>query len=302
MGFKKYMHLERFGNQEVQDIEFGKCYVFYKIDGTNASVWLENEIVKGGSRTRELTFEKDNAGFYNDISKNEKIKAYLEKHPNHRLYGEWLVPHTLKTYRQDAWRKFYVFDVSLISDSEQEEYLPYDIYKEFLDEFDIDYIPPLAIITNPTYDSLIKLLDKTGQFLVEDGKGNGEGIVIKNYDFYNKYGRQTWAKIVGNEFKEKHHKAMGAPELNTKLMVEEEIVNEYVTTAFVEKEYSKIVVANDGWNSKLIPQLLGRVYYELIKEESSNFVKQFKNPTINFKTLNTLTTMKVKEIKKELFS
>lgn len=42
MEFKKYQHVERFGTDETEGINIGKCYVFPKIDGTNSSVWLEN--------------------------------------------------------------------------------------------------------------------------------------------------------------------------------------------------------------------------------------------------------------------
>lgn len=302
MEFRKYQHIERFGTDEVDGIEFGKCYIFYKIDGTNASVWLDKEgKVKAGSRNRELTLENDNAGFYNAIINDERIINYLNKHPSHRLFGEWLVPHTLKTYRQDAWRKFYIFDVCLDKDDGSLEYIPYDIYKPLLEEFNLDYIPPLAIITNPTYESLIKCLEQTGQFLVEDGKGIGEGIVIKNYDFYNKYKRQTWAKIVTNEFKEKHHKEMRCPEIKTEKMIEEKIVDDFCTESFIEKEYTKIVIEQNGWQSKYIPMLLGRVFSELIKEESWNIVKKYKNPKIDYKTLNALVIKKIKETKKEVF-
>ncbi len=303
MEFNKYQHIERFGNDEVEGIEFGKCFVFYKIDGTNGSVWLNDEgNIKAGSRNRELTLEKDNADFYAYILQSEKIKKYIKKHPTHRLFGEWLVPHSIKTYRQDAWRKFYIFDVALHKDDETEEYLPYEIYKPLLDEFDLDYVPPLAELKNPTEETLIKLLDKTGQFLVEDGKGNGEGIVIKNYDFYNKYERQTWAKIVSNEFKEKHAKAMGASITNQAEIIEEKIIIKYCTEAFIEKEYQKIVNEKQGWRSQYIPMLLSRVFYELINEETWHFIKEFHNPKINFKTLNALTIQKVKEVKKEVFN
>jgi hypothetical protein len=301
MKFRKYQHVERLGTDEVDGIEFGKCYVFYKIDGANTSVWVDGNKISGGSRSRELSLENDHAGFLAHIVKNKKVISYLKKHPNHRLYGEWLVPHSLKTYRDDAWKRFYVFDVTIDS-GDDVEYIPYDIYKEFLDEFNIDYIPPLAIIKNPTYESLTRLLEKTGQFLVADGKGNGEGIVIKNYDFYNKYKRQTWAKIVSNEFKETHHKVMGAPELNVSLMVEEKIVDEFVTESFVEKEFAKIINDNDGWQSKFIPMLLSRVFYELINEEMWNIVKKHKNPKIDFRTLNSLVTQKIKQVKREIFS
>ncbi|MFW5891637.1 MAG: RNA ligase family protein [bacterium] len=303
MKFKKYQHIERWGTDEVDGIEYGECYIFYKIDGSNRSAWLNNEEnIKAGSRNRELTLEKDNQGFYEYILSNNNIKTYLEKHPRHRLYGEWLIPHSLKTYRQDAWRRFYIFDVCLDKDDETVEYLSYDIYKPLLEEYNLDYIPPLATIKNPTYESLIRLLDKTGQFLVEDGKGNGEGIVIKNYDFYNKYHRQTWAKIVANEFKEKNHKTMGCPNISAKTIIEEKIIKDFCTESFIEKEYSKIINEKNGWKSQYIPMLFGRVYHELVKEEIWNIIKKYKKPKIDFKTLNALVIRKIKEVKKEVFN
>lgn len=302
MEFKKYQHIERFGNSEVRDIEIGMCYVFPKIDGTNSSVWLGDDgLIHAGSRNRELSLEKDNAGFYNELSKNESIKAYLEKHPTHRLYGEWLVPHTLKTYREDAWRRFYIFDICLDKEDGELEYIPYDIYKVWLDEFELDYLAPLKVIKNGSYENFVHELDNN-VFLIKDGMGTGEGVVIKNYDFYNQWKRQTWAKIVTSEFKERHHKAMGSPEVEYK-MTEQDIVDKYVTGALVEKEYAKILNDNNGeWSSKLIPRLLNVVFYELVNEEMWHIIKEFKNPTINFKTLNAICIKKVKDIKSDIFS
>lgn len=303
MEFKRYQHVERYGTTEVDDINIGVCYVFPKIDGTNSSIWLNTDSeLRAGSRNRELTFEKDNAGFYAAISEDERIIRYLKKHPTHRLFGEWLVPHSLKTYKDDAWRKFYIFDVCVDSNENEAglEYIPYEVYHPLLKEFDLDYIMPLKIIKNGEYENFIHELDNN-TFLVKDGSGVGEGVVIKNYDFYNKYGRQTWAKIVTSEFKEKHYKAMGAPVTENK-MVEQSIVEEFVTFAYVEKEFSKIITENNGdWNSKMIPQLLGKVYHELICEEMWNILKKFKSPKIDFKTLNTLTINKVKSVKPEIF-
>ena len=43
--FIRYMHVEKFNTAEVEGIEIGTCYVFPKLDGTNASLWVdENEI------------------------------------------------------------------------------------------------------------------------------------------------------------------------------------------------------------------------------------------------------------------
>ena len=97
-------------------------------------------------------------------------------------------------------------------------------------------------------------------------------------------------------------KAMGCAVLEAEKMIEERIVNDFCTSAFVEKEYAKIVTEKEGWQSRYIPELLGRVFSELIKEESWNFVKKYKYPKINFKTLNALVIQKIKEVKKELFA
>lgn len=298
MEFKKYMHIERFGNDEVQGIEFGGCYVFPKLDGTNASVWLnEDGEIDAGSRRRLLSVDEDNAGFCAFAEKEPCLSMLLEEFPNFRLYGEWLVPHSLRTYRDDAWRKFYVFDVF---DEFIQQYMHYDEYAPILESFGLDYIPPLCVMKNATYDALLVELNNNG-FLIQDGKGTGEGIVIKNYNFVNKFGRTVWAKIVTNEFKEKNVKTMGATVKNMKEMAETVICDEYVTKALVDKTYAKIVNENDGWNSKFIPRLLQTVYYDLVNEETWNFVKKMKNPTVNFKTLHHMAVNKIKELRPELF-
>lgn len=310
--FHKYQHVEKFGNTEVQNIEIGECYIFPKIDGTNASVWLESTedglILKAGSRTRELSLDADNAGFLLWAMNQDNLLAYLLKNPTHRLFGEWLVPHSLKTYRESAWRKFYVFDVAIEKTLEQIThegddkliYLPYSEYKPILEEFDIDYIPAITKATNCDYEQLVNQLIKN-VYLIEDGKGTGEGIVIKNYSFKNRAGRCSFAKIVTSEFKEKHAKEMENGEVVGKKMIEEEIAEKYVTKALCEKVKAKIEVESDGWSSKHIPRLLNTVYYDLIKEESWEFIKEFKNPTINYKTLQLFVTNKIKKSLPEVF-
>lgn len=300
MEFKKYQHIERYGTDEVESIEVGKCYIFPKIDGTNSSCWLKDGELHCGSRNRELTLENDNAGFYAMILKDEKIMAYLKAHPNHRLFGEYLVPHTIRTYRDDAWKRFYIFDVAIDNDERSGglEYIPYEIYQPLLEEFELEYLAPLRVVNNGDLKYFEHCLD-INDYLIKDGEGVGEGIVIKNYDFYNRYGRQVWAKMVRAEFRERHHKSMGAPESDQN-PIEKQIVDRYITEALVEKEFEKI--RNEyGWNSKLIPRLLNTVFHELVTEDTWNFIKEFKNPTINFKSLQAYTYNRVKIIKKELF-
>ena len=94
---------------------------------------------------------------------------------------------------------------------------------------------------------------------------------------------------------------MGAPNILIGEMIEEKIVNNYCTEAFINKEYQKIIVENEGWQSKFIPMLLSKVFHELIIEESWNFVKKYKNPTINYKTLNHLVIQKIKSTLVDIF-
>lgn len=302
MEYKKYQHVERLGTTEVQDIEYGECYVFPKLDGTNASAWMYNGVIRAGSRNRELSLEQDNGGFLAWVSSQENIINYLNENPTHRLFGEWLIPHSLKSYKSTAWRNFYVFDVC-IDNHEDEinkvEYLHYEQYKILLDKHNIPYCPPITKITNGSYEQFINQLAKN-VFLIEDGQGAGEGIVIKRYDYKNKYKRQSWAKIVTSEFKEKHAKEMGSSEIQGKKMIEEQIAETYTTTALVEKEHAKICLETD-WTSKLIPRLLHTVYYSIVKEECWQFVKENKNPTIDFSRLKYFVYVFVKRRKPELF-
>lgn len=294
-GFKKYQHVEKFGTDETRGIDVGECFVFPKIDGTNGSVWMEDDSLHCGSRKRELSLQQDNHGFMFWMLKNSRIKKFFEGHSNLRLFGEWLCPHTFKGYKEDAWNHFYVFDVY---DDEQERYMHYNEYAPLLYEYDIEYIPPIAMVKNPTYERLLGFLERN-YYLIPDGGEPGEGIVIKNYNYTNKFGRQTWAKIVRNDFKTQHSKNQPT-EVKEKKLVEEDIVSEYVTSHLVEKEYAKID-SETGWTSKQIPRLLNTVYYCLITEEAWHFVKKHKNPTIDFGKLKYMTFNKVKEIKPELF-
>jgi hypothetical protein len=304
MDFAKYIHIERFGTTEVENIELGTCYIFPKIDGTNASVWLNDDgEIQAGSRKRHLSIKDDNAGFYAWVRQQQNLIDYLKENPTHRLFGEWLVPHSLKTYRQDAWRKFYVFDVAvdktkdeILHDNDNKyKFLTYDEYKPLLEKHNIKYIPPISIIKNANYEQLVNQLMKN-VFLIDDGKGVGEGIVIKNYQFKNKYNRQTWAKIVTSEFKEKHSKVMGVSKMKGKKMVEEDIASEYVTLALCEKVKAKIINEKGSFSSKDIPRLLNTVYHDVVVEESWNIVKKFKNPTINYKTLQHFIFKSVKQL------
>jgi hypothetical protein len=294
MPFVKYPHLEKFGNLEVEGIELGTTYVFPKIDGTNASVWLEDGVVQAGSRNRHLTLEQDNAGFLATIKEDPTIKSFLTAYPHLRLFGEWLVPHSINGYREDAWRKFYVFDVQ-----DGENFLNYDIYVDMLKEHGVTYVPCYKKIRNG--DTAMFLHEaKTCRYLLKDEQPVGEGVVIKNYNWVNRFGRVTWAKVVTDMFKEVNIHAFGTGEIG-KECNEEKIVDRAVTLHLIEKTYHKIVTEAGGWQSKFIPRILETVFYDLVKEELYDTLKLVNYGTVNFKSLRKFSNDKIKALKPELF-
>lgn len=292
----KYPHLERFGTDEVDGINVGECHIFPKIDGTNSSFWWEDGALQCGSRNRVLSAEEDNAGFYAWAQQQDRLREFARMYHAYQVYGEWLVPHSLKTYRDDAWRKLYVFDVM---ERATGRFLHFDVYSQLLKAYGIDFIPCLGAGSNPTYETLCGWRDRN-TFLIQDGQGCGEGIVVKQYGWTNRFGRTTWAKLVANHFKDKHIAEMGGSVINNK-MVEEEIADEFLTGHMVDKIMAKIRTENGAFGARDIPRLLGEAFHDLVTEELWQALKKHKNPKLDFKTLNHCAIARVKRLQPELF-
>jgi hypothetical protein len=316
-GFRKYDHLEKFGHEEVEGLDVGTVYIFPKLDGTNGSAWSHEGEVFAGSRNRCLSLEADNQGFLAWLLSDEQepLQSFLKRHPNLIVYGEWLCPHTLKTYRDESWRRFWVFDVW---DRDKDRYLSWEEYSQTLIDAGFDVVIPQCKFTNPSHDQLREEVSKN-TFLIADGAGIGEGIVCKNYQWANRHGRQPWLKLVVNAFKEQNALIFGITEKKGERIVEAEIVDKYVTPHLVGKTRAKVIVdiANEKgidisepnaqvtvqstYRSKVIPQLLSRVFHDLITEEMWSILKEFKNPTVDFSKLNKYTTLKIKALAQDLF-
>jgi hypothetical protein len=325
--FEKYPHIEKLGHAAVQGLEYGTVHVFPKIDGTNASMWIhESEGIQVGGRKRLLSKDKDNAGFHEWMEEGTDSAPYIEvfgSYPELRLYGEWLVPHTFKGYREETWHNFYVFD---IYDHSLGEFIHYDRLVELANRFGFKYIPALAIIDHPTKEQLVGLLD-SNNYLCTDEAGAGEGLVLKRYGFVNKFGRTTWAKMVRAEFKDKHRLAMPIDTTQGAMTLERDAVEKYVTKAFVDKERAKIeidlenkhfkggphlrqpeqwiilreeYIASRECRKTLIPRLLQTVYFTLVTEHTWDIVGK-KNCIIDFKTLRRMTIEKTKLCCPDLF-
>lgn len=297
MQYKSYQHIEKLGNKEVEGILKGKCSIQPKIDGTNGVVWLGDDgIIHAGSRNRDLSLDNDNAGFYNTVIKDDNIRKYLLDHKDHYLYGEWLVPHTIRYYHPESWKHFYVFDIF----SYDRGYIPYDEYSKELDKYGISYIPEIISIDNPTMEDLTKYLKETKYLIPEDKMS--EGIIIKNYEYRNQYGRCTYAKIVAEEFfntksvlRMKNHEAKDKTS-------EKDIITMMLSEPLIRKEFAKIKLAYpDIRRQELIGRTLNTIFHVFIHEELLDYIEK-KKPLINFYYLKKECDERIKEVlRSELF-
>ena len=298
MRFKKYQHIEKLGREECEGVlDSDKVYCFSKIDGTNGCLYLDGEgNLKAGSRNRELTLDDDNHKFYAVALQHPEYLDYLKKYPRRILYGEWLVKHTIRTYADEAWNKFYVFDVFEVdADEEGGRYLSYDEYAPELDEFNIEYIPVFAVLDHPTVEDILALA-KENRYLIPDEENVGEGIVVKTYDYRNKYGRQTWGKLVAAEFFETKQK-LKKKNKDIKGDFEAKTAYEYITDAVIKKEYAKVLNDHpDAKQQELIGRVLNAVYDAFLDEDLATVIKKNKGCTINFKYMRKQSDLRVKDV------
>lgn len=272
--FRKYMHVERLYNPEVDGILKGTVYVFPKLDGANASLFMNVEgDVQIGSRNQPTTRGYDTLKMYSYLDTHDDFKRVIKDHPTYIIYGEWLSPHTITTYYPSAYYNYYVFDVyDIVAD----KYLPYEEYSKMLDDYGIhNYLKPLAILENPDYDEVEKYTE-SNVFLMTEGVG--EGVVIKNYDYINRFGRIVWAKVVREGFKVKAHATNKGEIPDT---VEMKIIKDSLPLEYVSKEYFKLTV-DEGveWNDKLTPDFIRRVYSEWWKDCSFEILTGIKGPVV----------------------
>lgn len=281
MSFRKFTHVERLGSKNIDTEKYldGHVFVFTKIDGTNGCVWGEPDgSVHCGSRTRELTLDNDNAGFMSYIMNDDSmagLREFCVSNPTLIVYGEWLGHNKfvgrIKRYVTSGFHIFAIYDRSL------NQYIPYPQVVKLLDNVDVPVIPPIREYDNPSMDTLTGILDDARYNLFDNDKEGGEGIVVYNYDYRDEYGHVALGKIVRKEYidsKKKKNKKVNI--INT----EEEFINEFVTTAFLDKCQNKIeqALGLDEWETtnKTMGMFINLVANDLIKEELNGYLRKKK--------------------------
>jgi len=283
MEFKKYKKIHRLGVEENDGILDGKCYIQEKVDGANTSIWLDDGIVQCGSRGRHLTGEGFN-GFVPYAQSHVGIKELLNDFPGYRLWGEWLVCHTIK-YSETAYKQWYLFDI----DDENGMRLSFDEVLMLSKKYKIKTVELFAVMEKPS-------LDDIQHFVGQSSLGEiGEGVVIKNFGFINEFGDTEYAKVVTEKFKENNALVFGGNNKHSDTYWEMFVVNKYITLERVRKIMQKIQpTENRRLNITHTARVINSTYHDMITEEIWEIQKKVK--AINLKKLQHLSCRKAAQI------
>lgn len=283
----KYPKVHRFGKAETEGFfeTEGPFYIQEKLDGANASVWVEDGEIKIGSRNQEIVAPATFRGlrtWLETTPEGENLSEFVLSHPQYRVFGEWLVKHTI-AYNLDDMNRFYVFDIY-----EGEESV--DLYgvHQMCKEYDLLSVP-IHVWDDGKHTEYMakKHLERSSDFGPQR-----EGVVVTNPKFVNKFGNKCRVKFVTETFKETAKREKVQRSANGS----EWIVGHYCTPARVLKcvEKLKTVKELDRLEMKHTGAIISMVYNDILTEEIWEIQK--KVPIVHFRDLSKQCADKTRQI------
>lgn len=296
---KKYTDVVRYGKSSTNGVlqEGDIISITEKIDGANASFRKDetNQLgVSCYSRNQPLDENNTLSGYYGWVIDNiVPIKDKLND--KYIYYGEWLVKHKV-IYKDECYKKFYMFS---IWDIEKEQYLSDEIVQAEAERLGLTTTNYFYIGEFKSFEHLMSFVGKSDMTLEPN---TGEGIVVKNVNYFDNYGRQMFVKLVSDKFAEvQKQKLPKNPNIDSPVI---ELVKSVLTKPRVEKIMYKLVdegILKEDYaieDMGLILKSLGsRVYEDIMKEESDLFAEyeEDKIKRICGKNLPTIVKVILKE-------
>ena len=284
---EKYQHVERLGSSSVVGLLDKRCLVQEKLDGANLTVANEAGLIVA---TRNSCIHHEGApltgfrGAVEYVLAHEGILDFITDRPELILRGEWLVKNRID-YDPLNMFKYYVFDVQLRSG----DYIPWEEYSSILAEYDILMAPHLGF--TDSMDEVIALAKGESHL----GGDHKEGVVVKRYDFVNKYGRTVWGKFVNEEYI--HVQPVRRPDVEHKH--EAAFADYAVSVSLVNKVIDKL---EGDISIKRLGEIIGRSWNDVIHEELAEFVLHNKIRNFNFFTAKKEVTNLVRQIAMDRFN
>ncbi|NTV78139.1 MAG: hypothetical protein HGA25_03090, partial [Clostridiales bacterium] len=283
MPFIKDPKIHRIGKEEVENILIEPCFIQEKIDGANTSIWMEEGEIKCASRNQPVTGGFN--GFFDYVRNHEGIMKCLQENPDYRLYGEWLVKHTI-SYNELSYKHWYLFDIMV-----GESFITTDEVYAIANTYDLKTPKLFGYSEKPTIEMLKDILDNGKS----DLGSQMEGLVIKAPTFVNKFGEKQYAKLVTEKFKEDNAICFGGNNKHSDSYWEIYVCNKYITLPRVEKIINKIQpTIDERMDMKHIPRVPSTVSHDMLTEEIWEIAS--KVPEISFKKLQYVCSKKAKQI------
>lgn len=290
---KKFMDIVRLGHKTTLGVlgENDNIVIQEKIDGANASFRrVGNELV-AFSRNHQLTPENNLGGFY------EYVQG-LDIHIGEGLifFGEWTNPHKVKY--PEHQKKFFLYD---IYDIESGKYLHFDFVKAIGESLGLNLVP---VFYEGKYESFEHLQSFVGKTALGGKLGDietGEGIVVKNPDYVDRFGNQIFVKLVTDAFREvQSQKAPKNPVIE--LTQEQTFVNQTVTDARVEKFLHKFVdegILDEHFGIEdmglILRNMNPRITEDILKEERELLAEEYDEKQLS-KAVARKVAMTVKKL------
>lgn len=298
---KKYTKIRRLGHSRNADtVRNPEDQLIFKekMDGANFRFTLngDSKLVFGSKNVEykingEPDYEENVDGRFKDAI--DHVKDTLENedgivpepYAHLTFFVENMVKHSLE-YDWQNTPQVIGFD---IYDEEEEKYLSWKETKRIFDK--------LGIKTTPIVDKkTVEEFDPENYEIPESNfrEGKMEGVVIINQDQEEdeRSGFNTRAKMVTDEFKEKHKKSTGARQSVEAIKGHEKIISKYCTDGRIRKHIQKM--RDEGRD--LGKELMGsqgdseglpiRIAVDIIEEEADHIVR--RNDEMNWKNYRSL--------------
>ena len=292
----KYCDIKRIGHEDNYGIfghEEDYITITEKVDGGNAQFRLhEGEVIFGtrNNHFRVVSESAQNKQFGSNAEwVLEQIKT-IALNPDYIYYGEWCKKHTIH-YDFETMPKYIGFDVR---DTRTGVFLPYSAMKEEFERLGLPTVPLIVHVPLSEID-----LDRLENFVGKSAYYDGlmEGIVIKNYFRQSVYGKQLFAKIVRQEFKEANVAAFNNSGGWIKGVQDDTI--KFIETYYTEARIRKAVLRlQDEGGQKLGRELMHHlprcVIEDIFKEEAWSLVKEFNN--VNFTRIKKVAPKKCLQV------
>lgn len=268
---KKYHSIVRYGHKSTQDVlnKGDKIIIQEKIDGANASFSVVDGELKCWSRNKELSASNTLSGFYVWAKENLDVNQLLE---GVVYFGEWTAQH--KVVYEGYEKQFFLYDVYNLH---LEEYVSFSMVRDESKRLGLQLVP---VFYDGEFESFEQLKSYVGRTELNGklcGKDSGEGIVVKNVTYRDRFGKQLFVKLVVDAFAEIQQQKQ--PKDPKKVFSPEELkVRECVTISRVEKQLFKMIedgVLEQDYGieemAKILKHVSPMVAEDIIKEEMQEF-------------------------------